>query len=243
MSAVDQSVWVRAGRVRRSLVRVLLVLGGALVATGVGWLLSSASASADVLPTVPLPPLSSVTDVISTPAPTLPTPPLPSTPPDLGQVAQQVHLTVSGVGARVPTVPEPAAELVPLVGTVAAPVGHPLAAPAATPPSSAVTQAVFRPGTVVAHRHSVGSHAGQRTGGTGTTQAGGPVHRLPALPPVQPAGSGDANAHGSGGAAGGAGGPQLPFVTVLGAAPHSAGRPATPRLPVAPGQQPGTSPD
>ena len=252
MSVVDRSGWVRAGRVRRLLVRVLLVLGGAVFATGIGWLLSTASASADVLPTVPVPPLSSVTDAISAPAvpaapalpSTLPTPALPSGPADLGQVAQQVHLAVSGVGDRVTPVTAPAAGLAPLVVPVSTPVSRPLTvtAPRSTP-SIAVPQAAPRPAIVVAHRHSATPGALRPAGGTDTAPAGNQQHRLPALPPLQPAGSSDANVHGSGGPTGGAGGTQLPFVTLPGAAPHAVGTPMTPRLPVAPGQQPGTSPD
>jgi hypothetical protein len=243
---------------RRALVRVLLVVGGALVVTGIGWLVGTTSASADMLPTVPVPPLSSVTDAISTPTVTTPTlhtptlpstsalpgaPALPSAPADLGQVAQQVRLAVTGVGDRV--APVPATDPAPVAVTVIAPVDHPLTvtAPAAMP-SVVVARSAARPETAVAHRHSVAAvHSGQRSDGTATMPAGGGQQHLPVLPPLQPAGSGDANAHGSGGPVGGSGGTQLPFVTLLGAAPHTVGLPTTPRLPVAPGQQPGTSPD
>lgn len=75
MSVVDQRVWLEAGRVRRLLARTLLILGGALTATVVGWLLCSGSASADVLPGSPAVPVRpatvlgavspSVTDVVT----------------------------------------------------------------------------------------------------------------------------------------------------------------------------------
>ena len=240
MSAVDQSGWVRAGRVRRLLVRVLLVVGGALVVTGIGWLVSSASASADVLPVTPSAVVSSVTDAITAPTlptPTLPTPALPSAPADLGQVAQQVHLAVAGASAPVTA---PAADLVSLVDTVSGPVDHPLAVTTPVAVPTAIVPAV-RSVTVVAHRHLVASDTRPRAGGS--TPASVPARHLPVLPPLQPAGSSDANAHGSGGPAGGTGGTQSPFVTLFGAAPHAVGLPITPRLPVAPGHQPGTSPD
>jgi hypothetical protein len=234
------------------LVRVLLVLAGAVVTTGIGWLLSTASASADVLPTVPVPPLSSVTDAIVVPAvptaPALPStlsaPALPSSPADLDQVTQQVHLAVSGVGDRVPPATAPVAGIVPLAGVVSTPDLRPLTATAPkSTPSIVVPPVPVRPAIVVVHRHSVTPETVRPTGGTGMAPADNQRRRLPVLPPLQPAGSSDANVHGSGGSTGGAGGTQLPFVTLLGAAPHSIGMPMTPRLPVAPGQQPGTSPD
>src|SRR5207237_403240 len=110
----DQCVGVEAGRVRRSLTRALLVLGDAAIATVLGWLLSSASASAAELPILPVAPSTLVSSVVPAilpatsvlPAtPALPTPKLPSAPPDLGQVAQQVHLAVAGDDRVVPSVP------------------------------------------------------------------------------------------------------------------------------------------
>lgn len=262
MPVVDRSGRRGVIGARRLLARVLLVLGGVLVVTGIGWLLGTASADAAELPGVPVPPssavLSSVTDAIGTPAlpaalptpdtttTTLASPALPSTPADLGQVTQQVHIAVSGVGARVPPVAAPAASLAPLsvLGTV--PAARPLAAAAPVVAAPAVitdSSTVAKPVSVVAHRRSVAAHTGYGIGRAGTRSASGPAHRLPALPPLQPAGSSDAGAHGSGTVAGGAGGPQFPLVTPFGAAPRTVGRPSASRLPVAPGQQPGTSPD
>ena len=60
----DQCVGVEAGRVRRSLTRALLVLGGAVVATVLGWLLGSASASAAELPNLPVVPSAVVSSVV-----------------------------------------------------------------------------------------------------------------------------------------------------------------------------------
>jgi hypothetical protein len=226
------------------LVRVLLVVGGAMVVTGIGWLLGTASASADVLPAVPAVPspavVSSVTDTIGTPVlpASLPTPALRNTPTDLGQVTRQVHLAVSDVGDRVTPVTTPALKLVPLTLTVPAPKDHPATGTAPAVSHAPATQ--FRPETVVAHRHV--PVTGSRPAGTGSTPAAA-QHHMPVLPPLQPTGSSDAATHSAGGSAGGAGGAQSPFVTVAGGAPSPVGRPATPRLPVAPGQQPGTSPD
>lgn len=257
MSVADHGGWVSAGRARRLLVRVLLVLGGALVVTGVGWLIGTASASAAVLPTVPVPPsLSSVTDAIpaapvTTPvaAPELPTVPA-TVPADLGQVTQQVHQAVSGFGDRVTPVTVPATALVPLPVTVNLPVNHtsttgtPALGDQGTSPAWS-SQAGFRPLVVVPHRHSVtmAARVQPRATGSGVPSPGVPQHRTPVLPPLQPAGSSDSNAHTTGGSAGGAGGTQVPFLAIVGAAPHAVGRPTTPRLPVAPGHQPGTSPD
>jgi hypothetical protein len=89
------------------------------------------------------------------------------------------------------------------------------------------------------HQHVAGGV--QRSGNRAAKSVPGtPAHPLP---PVQPVGSSDTSAHGSGGPAGGAGGAQLPFVQLPGAAPNAVGTPNSPRLPVAPGHQPGTSPD
>jgi hypothetical protein len=69
-------------------------------------------------------------------------------------------------------------------------------------------------------------------------------HHTPQLPPLQPAGSSsDSSAHGLGGLASGPGSTLVPFTHVLGDGLNLAGPPSTPRPGVAPGQQPGTSPD
>ena len=247
MSVVDRGGWVSAGRARRLLVRVLLVLGGALAVTGVGWLIGTATASAEVLPTVPMPPLSAVTDVVHTPS--VPTPALPTTlpaPASLGQVEQQVHQAVSGVGDRVTPATVPALPVtVPLGIIVTEPASHTPTVTdiaGATPVTTAALAGV-RPQTVLSHRHSVSTVAHVRPRTTDTAPVGAPQRHAPALPPAGSSESSDANVHTMGGSAGGAGGAQLPFVTLVGAAPHPVGRPTTPRLPVAPGRQPGTSPD
>src|SRR6202000_3379485 len=67
--------------------------------------------------------------------------------------------------------------------------------------------------------------------------------RKPLLPPIQPAGSSDSSAHGPTSLAGGPGGTHVPFTHFPGSGLNLARSPSTPRLAVAPGQQPGTSPD
>jgi hypothetical protein len=243
----DQCVGVEAGRVRRSLTRALLVLGGALIATALGWLLSAATASAAELPNVPVVPSDLVSSVVpavtvpvilpATPAlpatPPLPTPKLPATPPDLNQVAQQVHLAVAGDDRVVPSV-LPVAVLVP--SAPVSPVSTVVVA-ASNPVQQLAASQFVRP--LSQHRHAAGG-AEQSGNRAATSAPGTPAHPLP---PVQPVGSSDTSAHGSGGPAGGAGGAQLPFVQLPCAAPNSVGTPTSPRLPVAPGHQPGTSPD
>jgi hypothetical protein len=165
--------------------------------------------------------------------PPLPTPKLPATPPDLNQVAQQVHLAVAGDDHVVPSV-LPVAVLVP--SAPASPVSA-VATAASSPVQQLAVSQFVRP--LSQHRHSVGGV--QRSGSRAATSVPGtPAHPLP---PVQPVGSSDTSAHGSGGPAGGPGGAQLPFVHLPCVAPNSVGTPTSPRLPVAPGHQPGTSPD
>jgi hypothetical protein len=218
-----------------------------------GWLLGSASASAAELPSAPVVPSAVVSSVVPTvtlpailpaapalpatptlPAPNLPTPNLPSAPPDLGQVAQQVHLAVAGDDRVVPAV-VPVAVQVP--SAPVGPVSMPAIAVADPAARSTVSQFVLplRP-----HRQAAPGGQ-QRSGGHAATS----VPRVPAhpLPPLQPASPSDAGAHGSGGPAGGSGSAYLPFVNILGAAPNAVGTSNSPRLPVAPGHQPGTSPD
>lgn len=239
MSVVDQRAWLAAGRVRRLLVRVLLVLGGAFAVTVIGWLLCAGSASADVLPSVPSVP-SVLQDLgtaahVSTPdirAAELPANPLPD--PGLGKVTQQVRLAV----------PEVPAKATPVVDVVAPPASAPVVA---RPKAVVVHQVVPQQAAPapVQHRHTVApSGRVDRPAPQPVAPAptGATPHR-PVLPPLQPAGSSDSSAHGAGGFAGGSGGAQAPIAHVLGAGLNLAGAPSTPRLAVVPGAQPGTSPD
>jgi hypothetical protein len=220
--------------VRRLLVRVLLVLGGACTATVVGWLLCAGSANADELPAIPSVP--SVPSVlhdlgnaaqVSTPdihAVTLPRNPLPD--PGLGKVTQQVRLTVP---ADVP------APVTPTVHAVA--------------PKQAEQHHAVTPQAQPQHRHA--STPAGRVRAKLSRPAPRPVPPAPAPvpphktvpPPSQPAGSSDSSAHGAGGSAGGSGGALAPLAHVLGHGLNLAGAPSTPRLAVVPGAQPGTSPD
>jgi hypothetical protein len=186
-----------------------------------------------VIPAVTVPAILPATPALPA-TPTLPTPKLPSAPPDLGQVAQQVHLAVAGDDRVVPAV-LPVAVLVP--SALVSPVSAPAAATA-----NPVAQGTVNQFVVPLRQHRPAAAGGeQRSGGHPATSA----PRVPAhpLPPLQPASSSDAGAHGSGGPAGGSGSAYLPFVNVLGAAPNAVGTSNSPRLPVAPGHQPGTSPD
>jgi hypothetical protein len=232
------------------------------VATVVGWLLSAGSADAATLPDVPQVPsvLSAATDSVST-APAVSTSDLvtsvrpvlskavpaslPATPP-LDGVTKQVHVAVGGVRDRVPPSVAPAIALVPKTGpasAVPATATEHVAShgtPAAPPARSAAP--VRQPAAAPRHWHATGSAPVQLPGAHHTVPAPAPAHRghVPSLPP---AGSSDSGAHSAGGVAGGASGAQLPFQHTLGTGLHLAGPPSTPRPAVAPGQQPGTSPD
>lgn len=249
VSVVDQQAWLAAGRVRRLLVRVLLVLGGAFAVTAIGWLLCAGTANAGELPAVPSVPsvvagVGAAVAQVSTQdvaAPELPSTPLPDT--GLANVTQQVHLPATAVGDRlvpaVAPVVEPLVPVQPKAHRWATVVAQPMSQPAAaTVPVRSVTT------EPVQYKHVPG-HATQQS--TSHRTAATPPLRTrphaPSLPPLQPAGSSDANAHGGGSVAGGPGGPQAPFQHVLGNGLDLAGTPSAPRLAVVPGQQPGTSPD
>lgn len=248
MSVVDQQAWLAAGRVRRLLLRVLLVLGGAFGMSVVCWLLCAGSANAGELPTVPSVPsvVAGVGDTVAAvstqdvPAPQLPSTPLPDT--GLAKVTQQVHLPTAAVDDKV--VPVVAPVVAPLVSSdtkaqrPVTPVVRSLSQPVAAP--APVRSVTMEP---VQHKHVTGLVAQRSTDhGTATTPLRARPHG-PALPPLQPAGSSDANVHGGGSVTGGPSGTQAPFQHVLGTGVDVAGTPATPRLAVVPGQQPGTSPD
>lgn len=262
MSVVDQRVGLAAGRVRRLLVRVLLVLGGVCVATVVGWLFSAGSANAASLPDVPPVPsvLSAAADHVSTsdlvtsvhPVLSTAVPASLPTTPSLDGVAKQVHVAVSGVRDRVtPTVP-PATTLVRTTGLAsvvpATATEHvashvtPVAPPVQRAASAGSAVARSRPAAPPRHWHAVGTAPVQLPGAHHTVPVPTPTDRGH-LPPLPPASSSDSGAHSAGGFAGGASGAQVSFPHVVGSGLHLAGVPTTPRPAVAPGQQPGTSPD
>lgn len=248
MSVVDQRV---PGLTRRLLVRALVVLGGVFAVTAIGWLLSSTSAHADELPTIPVVPsvLSTAAEHATDQLPTVDAPnaadlnaalqpalhaALPVRPSldrvtQVTHVTQQVRTAVTSVSAPVPPL---------------APVAHHAAAtptrPAAPTAPAARHRAVPAP-SMARHPRSApielpGAHP----------TAPAPAHQQPhkpLLPPVQPASSSDSSAHGATGFAGGPSGTSVPFTHVLGTGLLLAGPPSAPRIAVAPGQQPGTSPD
>ncbi|HEX5403515.1 MAG TPA: hypothetical protein VFX16_14565 [Pseudonocardiaceae bacterium] len=235
---------------RPLLVRALMVLGGAFAITAVGWLLCAGSASADTLPPVPVIPsvVAAVAPQLSTTdidAPGIKAPEIRDLKPPalpLDGVTKQVHVTMSGVGAKVDKV-EKAAPVVTLPPATDLPVHH---TPAVVPP--VVHQ--LSPAQPEAQRQHIAAPSVRMARTVWTPRAQqhptaplGAGHHTPLLPPLQPAGSSDSNAHGAGSVAGGAGSAHLPVTHVLGCGLNLACAPSTPRIAVAPGQQPGTSPD
>jgi hypothetical protein len=109
------------GRITRLLTRVLFVIGGTVAATALGWLISSATASAATLPDThagPVAPVTGLLDKITLPAapaatvPNLPAgpasavPKLPAPPAaEMSRVAGALRTAVSQLGSRVPAVP------------------------------------------------------------------------------------------------------------------------------------------
>jgi hypothetical protein len=264
VSVVDQPAWLVTGVVRRSLLRAVLVLGGACAVTVIGWLFCAGSANADVLPSVPGVP-SALSAVSSDVSAVVPTKVGSLSTPDLHAVATQVRHTVTGVGERVAPSVVPAAALVPHTDLVPLAVhvvqigpqraGQPAAAKPATAHPSAHTARRVGPAPSRARQPFVAQHrqVSDSRVSYGATPLPGPAgsspspvdvdHHSPALPPLQPAGSSDSSAHGAGGVAGGPGGAQIPFTHVLGDGLTMAGTSSTPRLAAGPGRQPGTSPD
>jgi hypothetical protein len=99
------------GRSTRLLIRVLFVLGGTVAATALGWLISSATASAATLPDLNVPgthsaPVTGLLDEITLPAGPASTtmPKLPPSPTAAG-VAGELRTAVSQLGSRVRAVP------------------------------------------------------------------------------------------------------------------------------------------
>jgi hypothetical protein len=138
------------GRITRLLTRVLFVLGGTVAATALGWLISSATASAATLPDLnvpgthagPVAPVTGLLDKITLPAapastmPKLPTPPAAA----MSGVAGELRTAVSQLGSRVPAVPvTPLAARPPT--SPSAPVGRsgPVSAPAPIRPQTTAT--------------------------------------------------------------------------------------------------------
>ena len=231
MSVVDQ---LAVGALRRLLLRMTLVLGGVFAVTAVGWLLSSAAAYAGELPSAP--PVSSLLDSaqqqLSTPDVTaalaktgLNKGVLDKTTIDKSVLTKALPPALDTVTKRVDVLPHRQATT-----STPRPVRHVHTAPGPAKPERAAP----RPTTATPHEQQVTLPARPPAGGH---------HRAPVLPPLPPAGSSDSTMHGTGNLAGGTGGASLPGTPVLGTGLHAAGSPSTPRLAVAPGLQPGTSPD
>jgi hypothetical protein len=245
--------------VRRLLVRTLVVLGGAVAVTVIGWLLSAGSANAAQLPSVPSV-LSGATGATDQAADQLSTPDLTATvksvlkpdldsalpaPPSLDTVTKQV----TGVSDRVTPAVVPAVSLAPHKESAPEPVTTHAVAHTVTRPAAPVRS--LRHTVSVAYRHVSTTAAVELPGARHQVPPAprvdtdrGVGHHTPQLPPLQPAGSSsDSSAHGLGGLASGPGSTLVPFTHVLGDGLNLAGPPSTPRPGVAPGQQPGTSPD
>jgi hypothetical protein len=247
---VDQLV---PGAVRRLLVRALAVVGGVVAVTAIGWLLADPAAHADELPSTPSVPsvLSAVTAPIQHPA-TLPTADIKAIKtPDLKPVVQRLlpkppletvtkHVHATGVPLLAKPAPQEADTEPPVVRhaiTVAIRPDvteqavrktTPKTGPKPTPETAAHLAAPIpappAPGTALA-RHVTSTPTGHGNG--------------PMLPPAQP----DSGVHGGGGLVGGPGSAYSLATPVFGAGLALAGPESTPRLAVAPGTQPGTSPD
>lgn len=252
MSFVDHRVGLVAGRVRLLLARALVVLGGVFAITAVGWLLSAGSANADTLPPVPVIPsvVSAIAPQLSTPD--IKPPALPAAPAlPLDGVTKQVHVAVAGVGDKVDKVEKVAPAVAPVTDpvlhqehpvTLAKPAVVPTHRHVSTPSATASVKAdTLVTDVLVQHRHVTVATPVRARHPVPPAPLNG--HHAPPLPPLQPAGSSDSSAHGAGSVAGGAGGAHLPFTHVLGGGLNLACAPSTPRIAVAPGQQPGTSPD
>ncbi len=102
------------GRVARLLTRVLIVLGGTVAATALGWLISSATASAATLPDLNLPGthagpaapiVGAVSGVLTLPAGPASTMPQLSPPAGTASIAGELRTAVRQLGSRVPAVP------------------------------------------------------------------------------------------------------------------------------------------
>jgi hypothetical protein len=251
---VDQRAALVAG-VRRLLVRMALVVGGVFAVTAMGWLLSGTAAHADELPSVP--PVSALLDhagqQLSTPdiKPVVGAAGLTKTLdralPDKAALAKTTGLdhTLDKTGLAKALPPTPAIDTVTKQvvpdqpRTTSVPVVHD---DATGRDAAQVTRSVAIVPTYQQSR-SVPVLPAPMPAPVPVRPAPAGHHHSPVLPPVQPVGSSDSTMHGTGGLAGGAGGASLPATPVLGGGLQSAGTPSTPRLAVAPGLQPGTSPD
>jgi hypothetical protein len=261
VSVVDQRAWLATGVVRRLLLHVVLVLGGAFAVTVIGWLLCAGPANADVLPPVPNVP-SVLSSVSSDATAVIPKKIDGLSTSDLSAVGRRATVAVKDVGERVAPAVTPAADLVthtnlaPLAAQVVRAVTHHVAKQPAitkvTAHPSAHTVHRMRPAlsrphqplvAVVQHRHLSQSVAPSPRPASSTPSPVRVGHHAPVLPPLQPAGSSDSSGHGGGSVTGGPGGAQIRFTHVIGEGLATADTSSSPRIAAGPGRQPGTSPD
>ena len=199
----------------RLAVRALLVLGGAVAATVIGWLVTSATASADILP---VPPVASVVDTLTaTAGPVKPAdlparPDLPATPITLSDGVRGVTGALKGavrqLGDPAPvdrTVVAPAlTALSPTTPMSSATAGQSGSAGGRTPatplPGSAATAPAPAPSGTATARHTVRPPAGRSTPASPTVAAvpTPPAPWPPAGPPSAPGGTAAPGAGGIG---------------------------------------------
>lgn len=219
--------------------RVLFVLGGAVAATAIGWLISSATASAD---TLPVPPVAPVVDVLASAG-------VPAKPADLPiALPDTVTRTLRQIGDHVPV--DPAVVAPALTALSPAPVSTPAPGGQSTPaggrthartlPGPAAVTARPTPSGPAVARHVARPPAGHllpipRPVPTAPTS---PTPWPPAGVPAAPSGGLGSTGPGGVGFADAQGTPLLPRGDVVRVVPAT----AAPRHPSA-GRQPGSTPD
>lgn len=245
------------GLLPRLLSRALLVLGGAVLATAAGWLISTASASAATLPGLPTNPVADTvratvhqtTAALSATADSVArskSAPLPHTPDGVRKVTGALSGAVGRLGAHVPVKPVS----VPALPT--APAGHHVA-PA--PHSATASRAVPTPHLAVRSKPAAPAHPApvRRAPAAPSVHVAQPTAParpvLPGLPAPNPWSPVTVPAPSSGGAGATGAGGGLGFADHTGALPVPAlhvERIAPLTAPAGldtPGRQPGTTPD
>lgn len=248
------------GRVSRLVTRALVVLGGTVAATAVGWLISSATASADTLPDLsvpgshadPAPGTAGITDmldVVGVPAAVPVIPPPPAVAGAAGAVSGAVTRLRSRVpvGRELPVTPLAALSVpppqVPPPAPAAASQSGPTIGPAAARPITAATAvAPIPPGPATAVRpvaHASGAPAPAMPVLVTTPAPVAPAPWSPVTLPVAPAGSVGSATGGAGpGLADGSGVLPVPGLDAVRVLPVTA-----PPGRITAGKQPGITPD
>lgn len=259
MNSTVDTARTERGILPRLACRALLVLGGAVLATAAGWLISTASASAATLPGLPANPVAGTvravhqtTAALSATAVSVAhtqSAPLPHTPDGVRKVTAALSGAVGRLGAHMPAKPVP----VPVPPTAStAPAGHHVAP--ATHPATASrvspTHHVATRSTPAAHAHPAPvRHAHVAPSGRVAHPAAPARPVLPGLPAPGPWSPVTVPAPGSGGAGATGTGGGLGFADHTGALPVAAplaerSAPLTgPVVLGTPGRQPGTTPD